>query len=176
MAVGDDKIADFTDDNYAALKLKHPQREICSVPDHTDIDCFSTSEFFVHKALMSFPNGSSAGLDGISPQILKDLTAKSNGQFGLNFLKALTNLVNVILEGKVPFKLRPYFFGAKLIALKKPDGALRPIAVGNTFRRLSAKCAGYHVFESRQTRYGSRQVGVGTKSALNWPHMFSVVR
>ena len=55
MAVGDDKIADFSIDNYAALKLNHPQRETCSVPDPTDTDCFSTSEFFVHKALMSFP-------------------------------------------------------------------------------------------------------------------------
>ena len=163
MAVGDDKIADFTVDNYAALKLKHPQRETCSVPDPNDIDCFSTSEFFVDKALMSFPNGSSAGLDGISPQILKDLTPKSNGQTGLKFLRALTNLVNLILEGKVPIELWPYFFGAKLIALKKPDGGLRPIAIGNTFRRVSAKCAGYHVFESRQARYGNRQVGVGTK-------------
>ena len=99
MAVGDDKIADFTVEIYAAPKLKHPQRETCSVPDPTDIDCFSTSEFFVHKALMSFPNSSSAGLDGISPQILKDLTAKSNGQTGLSFLRALTNFVNVILEG-----------------------------------------------------------------------------
>ena len=33
IAVGNDKIADFTVDNYAALKLKHPQRETCSVPD-----------------------------------------------------------------------------------------------------------------------------------------------
>ena len=69
----------------------------------------------------------------------------------------------MIFEGKVPFELRPYFFGAKLIALKKSDGGLRPIAVGNTFRRLSAKCARYHVFESRQAKYGNRQVGVGTK-------------
>ena len=163
LAVGDNKIADFTADNYAALKLKHPQRKTCSVPDPTDIDCFSTSEFFVHNALMSFPNGFSAGLDGISPKILKDLTAKSNGQTGLNFLRALTSLVNVIIEGKVPFELRPYFFVAKLIALKKHDGGLRPIAVGNTFRRLSAKCAEYHVFEARQARYGNRRVGVGTK-------------
>ena len=112
---------------------------------------------------MSLPNGSRAGLDGISLKLLNDLTAKSNGQTGLNFLIALKNLVNVILEGKVPFELRPYFFGAKLIALKKPDGGPRPIAVGNTFRRLSAKCAGNHGFELRQARYGSRQVGVGTK-------------
>ena len=81
--------------------------------------------------------------------------------------------MNVILEGKVSFKLRPYFFGAKLIALKKPDGGLLPIAVGNTFRRLSAQCAGYHVFESRQAKYGNRQKA--PKAALNWPHMFSVV-
>ena len=66
---------------------------------------------------MSFPNGSSAGLDGISPQILKNFAANSNGQTGLNFFRALTILVNVILEGKVPFELRPYFFGAKLIVL-----------------------------------------------------------
>ena len=55
------------------------------------------------------------------------------------------------------------FFGAKLIAVKKPDAGLRPIAVGDTFRRFSFKRAGYHVFESRQARYGNRQVGVGTK-------------
>ena len=69
---------------------------------------------------MFFSNGSSAGLDGISPQVLKDLTAKSTGQTGLNFLGALPNLVNVIPEGKVPFELRPYFFCAKVIALKSP--------------------------------------------------------
>ena len=45
MAVGDDKVADFTVDNYAALKLDNPQREACSVPDPTDIDCFQPRTF-----------------------------------------------------------------------------------------------------------------------------------
>ena len=58
MAVGD-KIADIMVDTYAALELKLPQRGTSSVPDPTDIDCFPTSEFFVHKALMSFPNDAS---------------------------------------------------------------------------------------------------------------------
>ena len=66
MAVGDDKIADFTVKNYAALKLKHPQRQT-----HRYQLFLNLKIFFVHKALMSFPNGSSAGLDGISSQILK---------------------------------------------------------------------------------------------------------
>ena len=74
--------------------------------------------------------------------------------------------MNVNLEGKVLFEFWPNFFVAKLIALKKPDGGLRPIIVGNAFRRLSAKYAGYHVFESRQARYGNRKVGVGTKRGV----------
>ena len=59
----------------------------------------------------------------------------------------------MILEGKVPSELRPYFFGAKLIALKKPDRGLRSITV---FCRFSAKCVEYHVFESRHKQSGSR--------------------
>ena len=58
------------------------------------------------KAIKSFPNRSSAGFDGISPQVLKDLTVKSCGKTGLNFLGALKNPVNVILEGKRPFEMR----------------------------------------------------------------------
>ena len=149
MAVGNDKTAS------TRFKLKHLQREICSVTDPTDLDCFPTSRFFDHKAIMFFPNGSSAGWDGILPQSLKDSTTKSNVQFILKFLRDLTNLVNVIIEGKVPFELRPSFFGSKLIALKKPDGGR---CVGNFFRRLSAKFAGYHVFESSQAKCGNRNV------------------
>ena len=69
MAVGDNKVADFSVDNYAALKLKHPLRKTRSVQDPTVIDCFSNLEFLVHKGLLSFPKGSSAGLDGISHQV-----------------------------------------------------------------------------------------------------------
>ena len=43
MAVRNDKIADFTVNNYTALKLKDSQMETCSVPDPTQIDCFSNS-------------------------------------------------------------------------------------------------------------------------------------
>ena len=39
-----------------------------------------------------------------------------------------------------PEYARPIFFGATLIPLKKKDGGIRPIAVGQTLRRLVAKC------------------------------------
>ena len=89
---------------------------LCSGPHRYRL--FFNLGVFLQKALMSFLKVSSAELDGISPQILEDLTAKSNGQTGLNFLRALTSILIVSLEGKVPFELWP-FFGAKLIALKQ---------------------------------------------------------
>ena len=49
MAVDGHKDADFNVDNYAALNVKLPRKENCSVPDPTDIDCFSTLEFFVTR-------------------------------------------------------------------------------------------------------------------------------
>ena len=73
------------------------------------------------------------------PQVLKDFTAKTNGQNELSFLRALTNLKNVFL------KRRPYFLGVKLIALKTPGGGLRLTGPGKIFRRLIGNCAVYHV-------------------------------
>ena len=88
---------------------------------------------------MSFPNGSAAGPDKIVLQVFKDLVSKSNGSAGLNFLKPLTKLINLMGDGKIPEPLRTFFFGAKLIALIKIDGGLRPIAIGNTLRRIASK-------------------------------------
>ena len=53
MTVGDDKVAGFHVDNYAALKLKYPQRETCSVPDSTDI-VFQPRSF--SSTRLSFPS------------------------------------------------------------------------------------------------------------------------
>ena len=112
---------------------------------------------------MSFPNGSAAGPEKIVPQIFKDLVSKSNGSAGLNFLKSLTKLINIIGDRKLPEPLRPFFFGAKLIALTKVDGGLRPIAIGNTLRRIASKCAGSKALSERQNCFGNVQVGYGTK-------------
>ena len=104
---------------------------------------------------MSFPNGSALSADKNVPQIFKDLVSKSNGSAGLNFLKLLTKLINLIEDGKLPEPLRP-FFGAKLIALRKIDGGLRPVAIGNTLRRIASKCAGSKALSERQSVFGKR--------------------
>ena len=81
--------------------------------------------------------------------------------------------MNVILEGKVPFELRPYFFGAKLIALKKARLSTSSYRCRQYFPPVVSKICRIHVFESCQARYGNRQVGVGTKrSAELASHVF----
>ena len=112
---------------------------------------------------MSFPNGSAAGPNKIVPRNLKDLVSKSNGSAGLNFLKSHTKLTNLIGDGKIPEPLRPFFIGAKLIALIKLDGGLRPTAIGNTLRRIASKCAGSKALSEQQYFFGNVQVGCGTK-------------
>jgi len=65
-----------------------------------------------------------------------------DGMVGPNTLRdAILDLVNLILAGRVPTPVRPYFFGGRLFALSNPGGGLRPIAVGMTFRRQAAKIA-----------------------------------
>ena len=46
-----------------------------------------------------------------------------------------------MLEGKCPDRIRRILFGGKLIAHRKKDGGLRPIAIGCYWRRLTLKVA-----------------------------------
>jgi len=48
-----------------------------------------------------------------------------------------------ILEGKTPLSVRVPLFGAKLLAIRKYIGGIRPIAVGYVWRRLTAKVANH---------------------------------
>ncbi|KAF0294133.1 hypothetical protein FJT64_008171 [Amphibalanus amphitrite] len=89
------------------------------------------SEADVMKAINSFPPSSSAGLDGIRPAHLRSLLTKHTAEAGARLLTALTALTNLALSGRLPECVVPAFFGASLIALRKKDGGLRPIAVGN---------------------------------------------
>ena len=86
--------------------------------DPTAIDCFSILEFFIRKALMSFPDGFSAYLDSILPPRFERFDCRVERAICTECPRALTNLVKKNLEGKTPIELRPFFLGAKLIALK----------------------------------------------------------
>ena len=52
----------------------------------------------------------------------------------------LAPVVNWLARGGAPEASARHLAGARLIALLKPNGGLRPIAVGEVLRRLVAKC------------------------------------
>ena len=109
----DDKIAPFSTDNYQNCCLSTLSEPNLQLQIQKIEIIFFVTNFDLYKAIKSFPNGSAAGPEKIVPQIFNDFVSKSNGSPGLNFLKFLTKLMNLIGDGKIPEPLRPFFFSRK---------------------------------------------------------------
>ena len=67
------------------------------------------------------------------------------------FLSSLFAFISHVLNDSTPIPLWPLFFGARLVALTKKDGGVRPIAVGSTLRRLVANVAAQFVLDDMTT-------------------------
>ena len=98
------------------------------------------------------------------PQHLKDLTSESAERDGRELLSALTSFINHILQGNAPLSVHPILFGATLIALRKKEGGIRPIANGLTLRRLAAKIGVFRMVQSVSSALASLQLGYGVPS------------
>jgi len=68
-----------------------------------------------------------------------------------------------MVAGLAPRELAPFIAGAPLMALVKVGGGLRPIAIGETIRRLVSKCCCEATTEDAKIIFGPLQVGVATK-------------
>ena len=112
-------------------------------------------------AIRSFPRGSAGGPDRIWPRDLLDLTFASAERGGRVLLSAPTSFCNHIVGGLTPESARPTFFGATLMPLKKKNGGIRPIAVGQTLHCLVAKCLSGQVAVTMGTDLVPLQLGCG---------------
>ena len=71
--------------------------------------------------------GSAGGPDDLRPQHLKDIIITSPFREGsLDLISVLADFVNLVLAGKVPPTVCPYFFGASLIGLGRRMAGLDP--------------------------------------------------
>ena len=126
-----------------SLQLQHPPApDDLSMPTPPDDDYAGPTvavEDDIRRAISSFPPGSAGGLDGLRPGHLKALLGRESGEAGARLLSRLTEFTNMVLRGEVPDFVITTFFGASISALMKKDGGIRPIAVGNTLRRLATK-------------------------------------
>ncbi|XP_072937198.1 uncharacterized protein [Epargyreus clarus] len=161
-----DTIAPDSSDTLSALKDKHPTAPLAlHLPDPPlpDDNFLQVNMKEVLSALMSFKHGSAGGLDGFTPQHLKDLTCGATGEAGRVLLEDITQLINFMLQGKVNNDITAILYGANICALKKKDGGIRPIAVGCTFRRLASKVCCKHIGSTITEKCSPIQLGFGSK-------------
>ena len=116
--------------NMSAL----PQVVDHGLPPLEDLKFWSQA---VLKGVADFPRGSAPGPSGLRPSCLYDLLKR--GPHVSKIVVELAALVALAAHGKFPAELAPTFGAATLVPLRKPDGGVRPIAIGETFRRLVGK-------------------------------------
>lgn len=120
-------------------------------------------------------------MDGIKPQHLKDLVGKETGEHGDKVLESLSSFSDFCLNGKVPLYVTHFLYGATLCGLNKTDNSIRPIAIGNTLRRLVSRIASSRVVERKGDALRPKQLGFGTRGGceagvhaarhfVNFPH------
>ena len=112
----------------------------------------------IEKCIHSFHRLSGGGPSGLRPIHIKNcLTTVHRDEV----LERCTALVNTLAKGEAPVSLAPFLAGASLTALPKKDDGIRPVAVGEVWRRLTAKslCSAYK--EQSSSFFFPHQIGVG---------------
>ncbi len=71
--------------------------------------------------------------------------------------------MHILASGRAPPFILPHLCGATLIPIRKKSGGLRPIAIGETLRRLTSKCLAFSARISARSRFLPSQLGVGVK-------------
>jgi hypothetical protein len=151
------------------LLSKHPQRpsDRRAFPDPPDCSLQAITIDEVVSAIKSFPLGSSGGITRLRPQHLKEALRNEAGDQRKRLLDQLTLLINVIVSGRTPDFLSPVLLGANITALRKKDGGVRPIAVGETIRRIACKCVLKIVVKSVSTLLSPHQLGCGVRAGID---------
>ena len=91
------------------------------------------------QALRSFPRDSASGPSGLRPNhIAEAFRCKASGP-SLDLLESISHLASLAANGQLPTSLSPLLAAARLLPFRKKTGGIRPVAVGDVFRRLIGK-------------------------------------
>ena len=109
----------------------------------------------LRRLLRRADNGTAAGPSGWTGNMLSSLAQSDICRLGI--LALLRDIIN----GDVPDEARELLLASRLVALSKPNGGCRPIAVGEQLYRLAAIVATSRVCEAAAPLLAPHQYGVG---------------
>ncbi|CAI5517708.1 unnamed protein product [Closterium sp. Naga37s-1] len=116
----------------------------------------------LHHALRSAPRGTAAGPSGCLIEHLRDTFLSYQSH-----LPHLLRLFQNWLQGDLPQTVRPFFTASTLVALQKPQGGVRPIAIGEILPRLLSRCVILHFKQQiRDFFLPSLQFGVTVSAGI----------
>ena len=146
------------------LQRLHPASEDDQLPPLPDI----AEEDFVHvteddlKRLLreACRRHSSGGPSGWTYHYMKAAMTEEAVR------KCFLSLIRRILTDTLPPQARKLLLACRLVPFKKPQGGLRPIAVGEVFARIASALAVRHVMQHAQEVLGPFQLGIGVKGGV----------
>ena len=153
-------LAEDSDEVFRALESKHPQAPPPTLPDGPAPDSIRLSEDLIKSAISSFNADTAPGPSGFKANFLKDLLATPNPNQRRSFLRSLTALINSMNEGNIPPSFRPFLFASTLHAAKKKCGGIRPVAIGETYARLTSKCLAFSLAKDVADLFAPHQLGI----------------
>ena len=156
-------IADYSQDVLEAIASKHPVTQPPELPIGPCPTPLKVSPPDVLKALSTFPKGSAGGGDGLTADHIRAFFQHCPVHLYDELFQACTDVINDLLAANAPNELAEFLCSAPITPLKKPDGSVRPIAVGEVWRRWTAKCAMESVAVSAKSYFEPLQLGVGTR-------------
>ncbi|ETO06245.1 hypothetical protein RFI_31151, partial [Reticulomyxa filosa] len=164
----------YNDQTISALQKKHPDEPppsdiIASFARNQDPDLpplplhKQITEEELIQYIQKLNRTSSGGIDLFTAQHLIDLMPY---QAESNTLVHWAKVAQMVIEGKVCPEAQAIAYGARLIAIPKPDNTPRPIAIGSLFRRSAGAILLQRHSKEISSVLGPNQLGVNAKRGI----------
>ncbi|CAE7257961.1 unnamed protein product [Symbiodinium microadriaticum] len=114
----------------------------------------------VSRALRSFPADTAPGPSGLRVQHLREACAAGASDA---LLQQLASVVGLLAQGQACREAAASVAGASPVAVPKPKGGVRPIAVGEVLRRLTGKCLMAAVRDDAKAFFCPAQLGIAAR-------------
>ena len=156
-----DGLAPLNNATWELLKSKHPSSPPPIMPEVPSTPLSLGTNINLLPILFSFPKGTAAGPSGLRVQHLIDA---AQIPLPIPISTTLRDVVNLFAAGKAPLSVARFLAGGSITALNMfrhgspPD--IRPIAVGETLRRLTGKCLCSLVKDKASSFFEPLQLGV----------------